>query len=75
MAVYVPVKSDPVDLKVADYFNNFPDRSKLKLMFMRETSGVYQFGSKRISVRVESNKILIRVGGGYLGIDEFIDQF
>ena len=42
-------------------------------MFMRESEGVYHFGSKRINVRVEKGKILIRVGGGYLGIDEFLD--
>lgn len=75
VAVYVPVKSDPVDLKVAEYFNNYPERNMLKLMFLRESNGVYQFGSKRVSVRVEKEKILIRVGGGYLSIDEFIDQF
>ena len=73
VAVYVPVKTDPIDVRIADYFNNYPDRSKVKIMFMRESSGVYHFGSKRVNVRVEKDKILIRVGGGYLGIDEFMD--
>ena len=41
VCVYLPVKNDPIDLKVADYLNNFPDRSKLKIMFMRESKGVY----------------------------------
>ena len=40
---------------------------------MRESEGVYEFGSKRIHVRVERDKIQIKVGGGYLSIDEFID--
>ena len=44
-------------------------------MFMRESDGVYQFGSKRVTVRVDANKINIRVGGGYLSIDEFLDQY
>jgi hypothetical protein len=44
-------------------------------MFMRESDGVYMFGSKRIAVKVEQNNIKIRVGGGYLSIDEFIDQY
>ena len=44
-------------------------------MFMRESEGVYEFGSKRIHVRVERDKIQIKVGGGYLSIDEFIDQY
>jgi len=44
-------------------------------MFMRESDGIYQFGTKRISVKVEKDKINIRVGGGYLSIDEFLDQY
>jgi len=44
-------------------------------MFMRETEGIYQFGTKRVSVKVEKDKINIRVGGGYLSIDEFLDQY
>ena len=41
---------------------------------MRDCEGVYDFGSKKVNVRVNQNKIQIRVGGGYLGIDEFLDQ-
>ena len=76
VAVYVPVKGDPIDQKVAEYINSYPDRNKLKIMFMRESEGVYEFGSKRVNVRIEKGgKIKIRVGGGYLSIDEFLDQF
>jgi Growth-Arrest-Specific Protein 2 Domain len=42
-------------------------------MFYREGEGVYMFGTKRVYIRVENNKIVVRVGGGYLSIDEFID--
>ena len=44
VAVYLPVKTDPLDVKIADFVNNYPDRNKLKIMFMRESSGVYHFG-------------------------------
>jgi hypothetical protein len=44
-------------------------------MFLRESEGVYEFGSRRIFVRVDQDKINIRVGGGYLSIDEFLDQY
>ena len=74
VAVYVPVKDDPVDEKIAEFINNYPDRNKLKIMFMRESEGVYEFGSKRVNVRIEKGRIKIRVGGGYLSIDEFLDQ-
>jgi hypothetical protein len=75
IAVYIPVKNDVTDRKLAEYINNFPDRSRLKVMFMRESAGVYEFGSKRVAVKVEGNKIQVRVGGGYLSIDEFLDQY
>lgn len=71
----MPIKDDPIDLKVAEFINNYPDRNKLKVMFMRDSEGVYEFGSKRINVRIEKGRILIRVGGGYMSIDEFLDQF
>ena len=44
IAIYIPVKGDPIDNKLAEYINNYPDRQKLKIMFMRESEGVYEFG-------------------------------
>jgi hypothetical protein len=75
ISVYIPVKDDNIDRRLAEYINNYPDRQKLKIMFLRESEGVYEFGSKRIFVRVDQDKINIRVGGGYLSIDEFLDQY
>ena len=75
IAVYIPVKNDPVDKKLAEYINNYPDRQKLKIMFMRESEGVYQFGTKRVMVKCVKDKIEIRVGGGFLSLDEFLDQY
>ena len=75
IAVYIPVKNDAIDKKLAEYINNYPDRQKLKIMFMRESEGTYQFGTKRVMVRCVRDKIEIRVGGGYLSLDEFLDQY
>ena len=41
MAIYVPFKDDPIDNKLAEFINNYPDRNKLKIMFLRESEGVY----------------------------------
>ena len=73
IAVYIPTKNDAIDKKLAEYINNYPDRQKLKIMFMRESEGTYQFGTKRVMVRCVRDKIEIRVGGGYLSLDEFLD--
>ena len=75
IAVYIPQKGDTIDVKLAEYINNYPDRKKLKIMFMRETEGVYEFGSRKVHVKVAAGKIMIKVGGGYLSIDEFLDQY
>ena len=55
--MYIPVKNDLIDKQLAEYINNYPDRQKLKIMFMRESEGVYEFGSKRVMVKVERDKI------------------
>ena len=75
IAVYIPVKGDTIDKKLAEYINNYPDRQKLKIMFMRESEGVYQFGTKRVYVKCAKDKIEIKVGGGFLSLDEFLDQY
>ena len=67
------MKGDPVDEALAEYINTMEDKSKLKVMFIRVNPGVYQFGSKKICIKVEQGKINIRVGGGFMIIDEFVD--
>ena len=47
----------------------------MKVMFIRINPGIYQFGSKKICVKVEQGKLNIRVGGGYMYIGEFLDQY
>jgi hypothetical protein len=42
IAVYIPVKDDPIDKRLAEFINNYPERQRLKIMFMRESEGVYQ---------------------------------
>jgi len=60
-------------------------------MFVREGEGVYQFGTKRVHVKIEQDKIyskkklsfqlklkffiLVRVGGGYISVEEFLDIY
>ena len=41
VSIYIPLKDDDVDMKLADFLNNYPLRNKLKIMFLRESAGVY----------------------------------
>lgn len=74
-ALYIPVKGDYIDMRLADFINNYPDRQRLRIMFQRESEGVYLYGTKRVNVRVDNNNINVRVGGGYLSVEEFIEQY
>lgn len=52
-----------------------PDRPHLKLLFRRVSEGVYEFGSKKVTMKLENNFLKVRTGGGYLTIDEFAEQY
>ena len=34
--------------------------------------GNYIFGTKKIFTKIMNNKLVVRVGGGYMSMDEFI---
>jgi len=72
---YKAVKDDHIDVRIAEYINNYHGTLNLCILFKRERQGVYLFGSKSVCISVENDYINIRVGGGYLSIDEYIDQY
>jgi len=44
-AIYIGHKHDRVDQALGQYLNSYPEHTKnLKIMFLRESEGVYQFG-------------------------------
>jgi chromosome segregation ATPase len=54
--IYYPVKDDPVDEAIADYLNS---RSEpLPVTFIREEYGLYLFGTKRVFIKLENNRII-----------------
>lgn len=54
-------------MALANYLNQSADREKLKVMFIRQSEGVYKFGLKKVAIKIEKgNQLLIRVGGGYM---------
>ena len=65
------VKGDDIDELFAKHLN----LSNLDLEVKRLSKGNYLFGTKRIQVKILNSKVLIRVGGGYMGADEFIEQY
>lgn len=60
-AVYVAVSDDVIDRKIAEYINASNDPHRLTKLFLRERDGVYQFGSKRVYVKIEGDKVFSKL--------------
>ena len=55
---YVPIPEDTIDAKLAEYLNSLSDTQGITELFKREGSGVYHFGTKRVFIKLENNKIV-----------------
>jgi hypothetical protein len=67
--VYKAVKGDKIDELFAIHLN----KAALNLPVKRLSEGKYLFGSKQILAKIINGKLVIRVGGGYMSADEFIE--
>eukprot|EP01016_Furgasonia_blochmanni_P049025 TRINITY_DN7394_c0_g2_i4.p1 TRINITY_DN7394_c0_g2~~TRINITY_DN7394_c0_g2_i4.p1 ORF type:complete len:853 (+),score=309.08 TRINITY_DN7394_c0_g2_i4:25-2559(+) len=65
---YSPNKGDEVDQQLGDYLN----QNHVPVKFIRIGEGQYKFGTRRIFVKILRGRLVIRVGGGYLLIEEFL---
>ena len=66
---YKAKKGDVVDEMLAQYIQNCPVPVK------RLGDGFYLFGTKKIYAKIMNGKLVIRVGGGYMIIEKFIDTY
>lgn len=48
------------------------NRLGINLPIKRLGGGYYMFGTKKIYCKIINGKLVVRVGGGYMGIEEFI---
>lgn len=68
---YQAIKGDLIDEMLAGYVN----QKGVQLPITRMGGGYYMFGTRRIYAKISNNKLIVRVGGGYTSIDEFINQY
>ena len=66
--LYKAVVGDLVDELFADYINRLGCPVPVK----RTGQNNYMFGTKKISAKIINGRLVIRVGGGYMGIEEFM---
>jgi hypothetical protein len=65
------VKGDPIDEMMAKYINEYPYYVPVE----RLAEGHYMVGSKKVYAKIMNGKLIIRVGGGYMTIDEFLQHY
>ena len=65
------VKGDPVDEMMAKSINN----CSYYVPVERLGEGNYMFGQKKIFAKIMNGKLIIRVGGGFMVIDEFLKNY
>ena len=59
----------PIDCVLGEFIEANSERYTMKSLFKRESEGLYQFGTRRITIKLEKGSALfVRVGGGYMGI-------
>jgi hypothetical protein len=68
---YRPIKGDLVDELMANYFNQL----KYPMPIKRLGDGFYVFGTKKIYVKLMQGRLVVRVGGGFMSVDEFLSQY
>lgn len=61
-------KLDSIDRALRDYMKE----TGISNPFAKIGEGIYQYGSKKISLSLKNGIPVIRVGGGYMFIDEFL---
>ena len=69
--LYSAMKGDMVDEFLAKYINLMQCAVPIK----RLGNGYYLFGTRKIFAKIMNGKLVIRVGGGYMTIEEFIATY
>ena len=68
---YKAASGDEVDQMLADWIN----KNGCLIQIKRLGKGFYMFGTKKIYAKIMNGKLVIRVGGGYMSIDEFMKHY
>ena len=72
LSSYTPVKNDRVDEALAGYINKHSRH--LSSSFVRENSGVYTVGKRRVGIKLEHGNLYVRSAGKCVRIKEFLSN-
>lgn len=68
---YVPIAGDPVDELMAKALNNSPYIIDVRAL----GDGHYMLGNKKIFAKIVAEKLVIKQGGGFMLVGEFIKNY
>ena len=51
--IYIAHKYDKIDETLGKFLNSRPETADMRIMFLRESEGVYIFGQKRVYIKIE----------------------
>ena len=68
---YRAVKGDYLDELLAGYIN----ASGISMPIVRITEGLYLFGTRKITAKAQGDRLVVRVGGGFQPLEDFIKQY
>ena len=69
--IYIPVKGDEIDEKLAEYINT----NGTLVPWVRLSKGNYTYGTKKVGLKYMRDHLIVRVGGGYMEIEEFVANY
>lgn len=64
-------RGDAID----NMLSNYLDQANCPVPIRKLGGGFYLFGTKKIYAKIQNGKLVIRVGGGYMIIEEFIATY
>jgi len=67
---YTSVKNDAVD----ELLGRFIERNNVRIPIHRIEKGSYLFGTKKVAAVLKDGRLLIRVGGGFMSLEEYFDK-
>ena len=70
VSLHKPEIFDTLNMALDEFIS--ANESNLEINFIQEKEGVYMFGSKRVFLKLEHGKIYVRIGAGFMSIEEFV---
>ena len=70
----IPHREERIDY-IDKALQNFFKESQMKNPFVKISEGVYNYGNKRLCFSLKNGFPVVRVGGGYMFVDEFLKMY